>query len=142
RLLRAWEGDLKAGVGERGTDRVVRRSFSALALGVLVILDNEAAYLDRETFARLLTSSLAYLRDEQDVRGFDARLGWLHSVAHTADLVKFLARSRHLQPAEQALVLSAIDAKLRAVEAPLVHGEDERLARAALSITSRPDFDE
>jgi hypothetical protein len=142
RLLRAWEADLKAGIGERNTDTVVRRSFSVLALGVLVILDNEAAYIDRETFTRVLTSALGYMRDEQDVRGFDARLGWLHSVAHTADLLKFLARSRHLAAAEQAQMLGAIEAKLRAVEIPLVHGEDERLARAVLSITSRPDFDE
>ena len=49
-----------------------------------------------------------YLKDEQDVRGFDARLGWLHSVAHTADLLKFLARSPHLQVQEQAVVLKAI----------------------------------
>lgn len=142
RLLRTWEENLKAGVGERGTEGVVRRSFSALSLGVLAILDNEAPYLGREVYARLLTSGLTYLKDEQDVRGFDERLGWLHSVAHTADLLKFLARNPHLQTAEQALVLTAIADKLAAVPTPLVHGEDERLARAVLSIVARPDFDE
>jgi hypothetical protein len=76
------------------------------------------------------------------VRGFDERLGWLHSVAHTADLLKFLARNPHLQVPEQALVLKAIADKLAMVETPLVHGEDERLARAVLSIAARSDFDE
>lgn len=142
RLLRVWEGHLTTGIGERDTVRVVRRSFSALSLGLLVILDNEAAYLDRETFARVLSSTLVYLRDERDVRGFDARLGWLHSVAHTADVLRFLARSRHLQVDEQARVLAAIHDKLLAVETPLTHGEDDRLARAVVSITARPDFDE
>jgi hypothetical protein len=90
RLLGAWEKNLAAGVGETNTDAVLGRSFSALALGVLVILDNEAAYLDRGQFEHLLSASLTYLREERDVRGFDARVGWMHSVAHTADLIKFL----------------------------------------------------
>jgi len=142
RLLRSWQDNLKAGIGEQGDEGVVLRSFSALALGVLAILDTEAPFLDRDAFSTLLASSLAYLKAEQDVRGFDARLGWLHSVAHTADLVKCLARGRHLQPQEQAVVLTAIADKLAAVSTPLVHGEDERLARAVLSIVGRPDFDE
>jgi Protein of unknown function (DUF2785) len=142
RLLGVLEKNLSAGIGETNTDAVLRRSFSALALGVLAILDNEAAYLDRAQFARLLTSSLKYLREERDVRGFDARVGWMHSAAHTADLIKFLARSRHLQPAEQTLILSAISDKWTAVTTPLVNGEDERMARAVLSLIARPDFDE
>jgi hypothetical protein len=142
RLLGVWENNLSAGVGGTHTDAVLRRSFSALALGVLVILDNEAPYLDRNQFTRLLTSSLKYLREERDVRGFDARVGWMHSVAHTADLLKFLARSRHLQPAEHALILTAISDKWNVVTTPLVHGEDERMARAVLSLAARADFDD
>ena len=142
RLLRSWQDNLKAGIGGQGNEGVVLRSFSALSIGVLAILDNEAPFLDRDAFSTLLASSLAYLKAEQDVRGFDARLGWLHSMAHTADLVKFLARSRHLQPQEQAVILNAIADKLTAVSTPLVHGEDERLARAVLSVVGRQDFDE
>jgi hypothetical protein len=66
----------------------------------------------------------------------------MHSVAHTADLLKFLARSRPLQAAEQALILTAISDKWNSVTTPLVHGEDERMARAVLSLAARPDFDE
>lgn len=142
RLLGVWERNLTTGIGGLGSPAVTRRSFSALALGILAILDTEAPFLDRPAFAGLLASALGYLRDEKDVRGFDPALGWLHSVAHTADLIKFLARSRHLQPAEQAQILTAISDKLAAVETPLINGEDERLARAVLSMAARPDFDE
>ncbi len=121
---------------------MLRRSFSALSLGVLAILDNEAPYLERDEFDGLLAAALEYLRNEKDVCSFDATMGWLHSVAHTADLLKFLARSRHLRVQQQGMVLSAITGKLRAVETVLVDGEDERLARAVLSIAARPDFDE
>lgn len=142
RLLEAWEANLKTGIGSRNTNAVILRSFSALSLGVLVILDNEAPYLERPVFGRVLNAALSYLKAEQDVRGFDDRLGWLHSVAHTADLVKFLARNPHLQVPEQALILTAIADKLSVVDTPLVHGETERLARAVQSIVARADFDE
>ena len=75
------------------------------------------------------------------VRGYDPQKGWMHSAAHTADLLKFLARSKHFTVADQHAVLDAIGRKLR--EAPVVftHGEDERFARAILSIVNRSDFD-
>jgi hypothetical protein len=141
RLVREWTANLTRGIGERGTPGVLRRSFSALALGPIAILDNEAPYLERAEFDALLAAALAYLKDERDVRGFDPAVGWMHSVAHTGDLLKFLARSRHLRVEQQAAILTGISAKLRATDTVLVDGEDERVARAVLSITARDDFD-
>jgi hypothetical protein len=141
RLLREWSMNLARGIGEQSSPSVLRRSFSALALGTLAILDNEAPYLNQEEFDRLLTIALRYLKDERDVRGFDPAVGWMHSVAHTADLIKFLARSRHLRAEQQAAILSGISAKLRSTYTVLINGEDERLARAVLSIVARPDMD-
>jgi hypothetical protein len=141
-LMAEWIGNLSSGIGERGTDTVFRRSFSALALGILAITDNEAPYLGKAEFDRLLAAALTYLRDERDTRGFDRSTGWMHSVAHTADLLKFLARSRHFQPAQQGTVLKAIVDKMGSVDGVLTHGEDERLARAVVSIAARSDFDE
>lgn len=61
------------------------------------------------------------------LRGYLPDKGWLHSAAHTADLVRFLGRSRHLTVAEQKRILDVVAGKL---EAPVfVWGEDERLAR-------------
>lgn len=142
RLMRLWMRNMTVGIGETGTDTVLRRSFSALALAILPGLDNEAPYLERAAFGDLLSATLAYLRDERDVRGFSNDVGWMHSVAHTADVLRFLGRSRHLTVPEQALILNGIRDKLAAVQTPLVNGEDERLARAVLSLVARSDFDE
>ena len=141
-LINQWTMNLTAGIGEVGTDTVFRRSFSALSLGTLVILDNEAPYLDKAEFDRILNAGLGYLNAERDVRGFDDSKGWIHTVAHTADLLKFAGRSRHLAPAQQKAILDAIGRKLAALETVLINGEDERLARAILSITARADFDQ
>jgi hypothetical protein len=140
-LTTEWRRNLTVGLGEQGTDAVFRRSFSALSLGIVAALDNEAPFLDRAGFDRLLASALEYLSGERDLRGFDPGTGWMHAVAHTADLLKFLARSRHLQPAQQTAILDGIAGKLRTVDEVLTHGEDERLARAVVAIVARADFD-
>lgn len=141
-LLAEWTANLRTGIGTRGADTIFVRSFSALALGILAALDNDAPWLERAEFNGLLTATLAYLRDEVDVRGFDPAKGWMHSTAHTADLLKFLARSRHMEPGHQAVVLDAVLDKMSRTEEAFTHGEDERLARAVLSIAARTDFDE
>ena len=141
-IIDEWIGNLSFRIGSTGTDDVLRRSFSALSLGITAILDNETPYLERAEFDRLLQAALTYLAAEKDVRGFDASKGWVHATAHTADLLKFLARSRHLEPSKQGLILDAISNKMAAVDTVFTHGEDERLARAVLSIVARTDFDE
>jgi hypothetical protein len=141
-LLAEWKANLKVGLGETGTDSVLRRSFAALNLSVLAAHDLQAPFLSQEEFDALLADALAYLRDERDVRGYDPPVGWRHSCAHTADLLKFLARSPRLKPGDPRLVLEAVFAKATRVGDPVyVWGEDERLARAVLSLVHRKDFD-
>jgi hypothetical protein len=140
-LIAEWTKNLDAGIGSTGTDDVFRRSFSALMLSVAVARDNGAPYLDAAEFKTLLAATLNYLARERDVRGYDADKGWMHSAAHTADLLKFLARSRHLPAGAQAEILDAIAAKLRDAPIPYAFGEDQRFARAVLSIVNRADFD-
>jgi hypothetical protein len=128
-------------VGERDTDSVFRRSFSALTLAAIVARDNMDSVFDAATWHRIEQGALAYVTAEQDLRGYDPDKGWMHSAAHTADLLRFLARSRHLDTAGQTRMLNAIGAKLVTVPVVFTHGEDERLARALLSIVNRADFD-
>jgi len=133
--------NLAKGVGERDTDGIFRRSFSALTLAAIAARDNADPVLDAAAWHRIEQAALAYLAAEQDLRGYDAEKGWMHSAAHTADLLKFLGRSRHLDAAGQARFLTAIGTKLTTVPVVLTHGEDERMARALLSIVNRGDFD-
>ncbi|HXI27179.1 MAG TPA: DUF2785 domain-containing protein [Vicinamibacterales bacterium] len=134
--------NLTRGIGERDTDSVLERSFSALMLSVVVARDNADPFLDANDWRRVETAALAYLAAEQDLRGYDAGKGWMHSAAHTADLLKFLGRSRYLDLAGQRRFLDAIAGKLTTASVVFTHGEDERLARAALSLIARRDFDE
>jgi hypothetical protein len=151
RLLKAEErrtigarlsGNLRRGIGETGTDSVLLRSFSALDLSILAAVENADPALDDAGYRRLLDEALAYLRDERDLRGLDPRLGWVHATAHTADLLKFLARDSRFTPADQCRLLDAVWEKMTAPGTPVfTHAEDERLAAALLSVVRRPDFE-
>jgi len=133
--------NLKQGIGQRDSDTVFMRSFSALVLSVVAARDNAAPYMTAAEFRRLEDAALAYLAAEQDLRGYDARTGWMHSAAHTAGLLKFLARSRFLEPPDQRRLLDAVAAKVSSAPTVFTHGEDERFARTVLSIVNRSDFD-
>ncbi len=110
-------------------------------LSVVVARDNAEPFLSEQEFRGLFTAAVAYLAAERDVRGYDPKLGWMHSAAHTADLLKFLSRSRFVKPPDQAAVLTAIGTKLSGTPEVFTHGEDERHARAILSVVHRTDFD-
>jgi hypothetical protein len=140
-LLKLWSANLEVALGESGNDTVLLRSFSALDLSILAALDNERPFLTDAEFQGLLSQGLRYLAKERDVRGYDERVGWIHATAHTADLLKFLSRNTKLKTTDQKWIVEGIAAKLEGAGSVFTHGEDERLARALLSLARRPDFD-
>jgi hypothetical protein len=141
-LVGILSASLREGIGETGTDSVLRRSFSALDLSVLAAEELRAPALDGTGYHRLLDDALLYLRDERDVRGLDPRVGWIHATAHTADLLRFLARDSRFGSTDQSRLLEAAWAKMTASGTPVfTHAEDERLAAALGSVVRRADFD-
>jgi hypothetical protein len=140
-VVKTLEKQLEHGVGVTGNDDVLRRSFSALTLSVIAARDNATPFLSEAEFRTLLDNALRYFHDERDTRGFDAQKGWVHTAAHTADLLKFLARNAHLRAADQRRILDALIDKQRQPGAVFAQGEDERMARVAISIARRTDFD-
>jgi len=140
-LVARLSGNLRSGIGEQGNESALSRSFSALDLSILAGLELEDPALDAQQYRRLLDDAMAYLRDERDLRGIEPQVGWIHATAHTADLLKFLARDERFTPADQSALLQAAWIKLTAPGTPVfTHAEDERLAAALVSITRRPDF--
>ncbi len=141
-LVARLSANLRRGIGERDTDSALLRSFSALDLSILAALEDREPALDEAGYRRLLDDALAYLRDERDLRGLEPRVGWIHATAHTADLLKFLARDPRFAPADQPRLLDAAWAKMTAPGTPVfTHAEDERLAAALVGVARRPDFD-
>ena len=129
---------LRVGIGERETDTVFRRSFSALVLAECVARDNEAHLLPPEALLRWGDNTAGWLVRERDLRGFVPGKGWAHAVAHGADVLTALAGAESLGRLELTVLLDVIGDRLLAPTSyRLVHGEVDRLARATMTILRR-----
>ncbi|MBP7777712.1 MAG: DUF2785 domain-containing protein [Acidobacteria bacterium] len=141
RLIALWTSNFDDGLGTAGDNRVLRRSFSALCLSLIAARDVATPFLAADEVEALFARLLDYFARERDTRGFETGRGWLHSVAHTADAFKFLARGRHWTPSHSARLLDAVRAKLERSEAVFAWGEPERLAAALHAAVRRTDAD-
>lgn len=139
RLMDQWSRNLAVGLGESGTDSVFGRSFSALCLSLIAAADLQASFLEAAEVESLFGRMLDYFAKERDVRGFDPARGWMHSVAHTADVLKFLARNRKLGAGVDRRLLDAVRAKILAADTVFTWGENDRMALALQSAVRRDD---
>src|SRR5215470_2757687 len=140
-LLDEWRANLRGGLGESGTDSVLKRSFSALCLASLVEYDLKSPFLGASRYRALLADALAYIKEERDIRGYDENKGWIHATAHTADLLGYLASNALFTKDDQQAVLAAIAEKLSSVSEVYTQREQSRLAQVVVAIVKRADFD-
>jgi len=128
---------LATGLGETGTDTVFRRTFSALVLGCVIERDTEERLVPGEQVLRWGDRIVGWYLRENDLRGFVPGRGWAHAVAHGADAIGALASSPHLSKAELAVLLDVIADRALSATEPLLSGEPDRMASAALEVFRR-----
>ena len=134
--------NLKAGLGEQGTDSVFLRSFSALVLDKVIEADNWHMCLEAADIRRWMEQGLSYIVAECDLRGHVPDQGWAHAIAHAADLLWVLAQSRHLAAPDLEIILDTIAKRIIApVEHVYLYNEDQRLAFAAMAVLQRDLLD-
>jgi hypothetical protein len=140
-LMRLWTSNLDDGLGSAADDRVFKRSFSALSLSLIAAADLSAPFLEAAEVNAFFDRVLDYFQRERDLRGFDAAHGWMHTVAHTSDTLKFLARNPSLSAGGDVRLLAAVRAKLESHDAVFAWGENDRVALALHAALRRPDAD-
>lgn len=129
---------LTVGLGEGGSDSVFRRSYSILILAAVLTRDNVIHGVHPTNVLRWGDQGLGWFVKERDLRGFVAGSGWAHAVAHGADFIGALARSRHLDEGGLMVILDAIaDRLLAPTQYALTQHEDDRLAYATMALLHR-----
>ena len=66
-LADEWRGNLRSGIGESGTNSVLKRSFSALCLASIAEREAKTPFLGETRYHQLLTDALTYLQSERDL---------------------------------------------------------------------------
>jgi len=142
KLADEWVANLSEGIGESGTNSVLKRSFSALCLSSIAERDVKDQFLDASHYHQLVAAAVAYLQAERDLRGYDEKLGWIHATAHTSDLLQALASNALLTSEESSVILGAIVERLASAPDVYVQGEQDRMAQAVLAVAQRTELRE
>jgi hypothetical protein len=150
-----WErisrGDVDGGLsalGERmaaqfGHAEIQARTFAPLVLVAVLLRDEVTGELDSDAVHRWLDAYADWYAHEQDLRGYDEKLGWLHAVAHGADAVEAFGRSRHLTAADLVRLLEMVATRLTTPSSYLyAHGEDDRIGSAVVALLLREELSE
>jgi hypothetical protein len=114
-----------------------RQPFAALVLSEVARTDRLAAWMTPEQRTQLVADAARYLASVRDYRGFDARAGWRHGVAHGADLATQLVLNPGVDRAGMDRLLAAVAAQVTPAAHAYVDGESERLARPVLFAAQR-----
>ena len=121
---------------------VQARSFGALLLALVVDRDNVTGRATEEAVRRWADGLTRWYGEEADTRGHDPSLGWLHAVAHGADVVAELAASPRLGRDD---LVALLDLLVRRATAPTptywLQNEDDRVAYAAMAVLRRDLLD-
>ncbi|MFC2078918.1 DUF2785 domain-containing protein [Candidatus Bipolaricaulota bacterium] len=150
RIGQAMADNLSVGLGESETDTVFLRSFSALVLAMVLLVDQRfdfgqiegrSPFLSKEMVLDWCECALSCLEREQDYRGSVAGSGWAHAIAHLADVLSDFAPSKHLGAEHLERLLHVIAGKLgESTACVLQFDEDNRLVQTIMSVLRREEL--
>jgi hypothetical protein len=119
------------------------RAFAPLILAAAIDRDAAVGSLDAAKVGDWRDAFAAWWLGETDIRGWDDRLGWLHAVAHGADLAGALGASPRVPGTELSDLLTLIAERVAAPTGyRFAHMEEDRVARAVSRILARPELTE
>ena len=120
----------------------LRRPFAALVLSEVVRADRIKPFMNTSQREGVMMASISFMLRITDYRGFDAREGYRHSVAHGADLLMQLAMNPGIDTKGLSQIRAALSVQAGTAATSYVTSEGERLARAVLMIAKRKVFSE
>jgi hypothetical protein len=124
------------GIGELNNDSVFTRSFSSLVITIILSKDKDVRFLSEKSVLRAIESSMSYLEQERDTRGYVEGKGWAHSIAHGADLLVSAIRHPNFSTGQFTRCLDTIHNCLFK-DATYIDDEDERLIFAIESLIDK-----
>lgn len=140
--VRALRDTLLAQLRDGRDPQGFRRPFAALLLSEVARVDRVAPLFDDGERRALVDAAADYLSQVRDYRGFSAREGWRHGVAHGADFALQLVLNERVGVDDVARLLSALAGQVAPTAVvSYVHGEPERLARVVFAAHRRGVLD-
>ena len=133
-LLRTLRSAIDVPSGDEWGNKILRRSFSALILAELMRSDAQKPFMSDAERDTLLHSAMAAIEREDDFRGLDQELGWVHPVAHLSDLLWRFTLHPGTSSAQAEAILNSVKSKVAPAGAIYTFNEGDRLARIVATI--------
>jgi hypothetical protein len=121
---------------------VLTRSFSVLQLAVLVHVHNRDHVIHGKIIQNLFTKFLKYFTMEEDLRGYNEEVGFMHSIAHSADLFAQLMQVEFFHEKEIKTMFTVIIDKYQTKDFFFMYDEDERMVNAIMNGLQREILDQ
>lgn len=124
-------------IGSKNDDSVFTRAFSSLVVALVLGKDRKERFLSEDTVKKTIESSMKYLFEEEDTRGYVEEKGWAHSIAHGADLLDEAIKHPLFDKTLASECLDTIRRCILIETAAYVDEEDERLIAAIISLLEK-----
>lgn len=136
-LLRDLSERIASLPADEPTDAVFSRSFSALILAEIMRSDAARPFMSAGDRESLLSLALRALANENDYRGLEPDLGWVHPVAHQSDLLWRFALHPMTSATQARAILAGVRRKVAITEASYHFNEGDRMARIVSTIAGK-----
>lgn len=115
-------------------DSTLTRSFTALLYHLMVYVDSqaetdEASFLSPDNRNWLFDSACHYLQQEKDWRGYDPDKGWVHAIAHGADMLTAIVAHPMFPNNHTRTIWQTIVHCIKQGKQMFTAGEERRLAQ-------------
>lgn len=129
-LFKCELNDVEAGQSDFDTPiggYELTRAFSALVIASIIRRHNEEAFLSDDELRFASNQLLEVLECENDFRGFVQPYGWVHAIAHYADVMEALLKNALIEEAYTKSFMKAVNRLYARADAILGAQEEERL---------------
>ena len=111
---------------------VLTRSFSALQIVVLLEAHRVKKIISEDLIEETFERFLMYFEKERELSGYDDEVGWVHAVAHGADVLKQFMQLENFKHVELKRMFELIGVKMKQKNHVFRFNEDRRLAAALM----------
>ncbi len=119
---------------------ILTRSFSYLVLAALIKRHSVKTFLDQARLNDVYETAIKAFGEETDMRGYDEAIGFVHAIAHGADLLEALA-TIDITQAQVDTMLTVVKKKVFTTSGAYHHNEDKRMANILVRLYHNDHMD-
>jgi len=122
---------------ENSLNSVLVRSFTSLQLVILLYVHKRDSVISEKKIKDALTTYISYFEQEPHLEGYNETVGWLHSIAHGADVFDQFVSIEYFTEKELTRIFEIILLKMKQRHHYYSNDEDERIVVAMTKAIKR-----